>query len=208
MFRQALLLLGMRQLLGLLERLLDRAVHLDHREPLLERERVHPDQPELALARLERELEVADQHRAGAVEHPRLGAEDAARGDDEVGGSVDDPLHAAAPARRGGTGSNASARSSAWPIRKSLFSENCGPTSWSPIGRPSERPHGIESPGRPAIHDGIVSRSERYMASGFSVRSPSLNATVGEVGETRTSKRSNAASCSRWMIVRTFCAWP
>ena len=42
------------------------------------------------------------------------------------------------------------------------------------------------------MHDGIVSRSLRYIASGFSVRAPSVNATVGDVGETRTSKRSNA----------------
>ena len=46
---------------------------------------------------------------------------------------------------------------------------------------------------------GIVSTSERYMANGFSVRAPSGNATVGEVGETRTSKRSKAAANSRPM---------
>ena len=40
------------------------------------------------------------------------------------------------------------------------------------------------------------------------VFAPSSNATVGEVGETSTSKRSNAAACSRTITVRTFCAWP
>src|SRR5918911_133476 len=114
--------LGMGELLRLLERVFDGAAHLDHRQALLERERVHPDQPELALARLERELQVADQHRAGAVEHARLRAEDARGRADEVGRAVDDALHAAAPARRGGTGSKSSARSSACPTRKSVFS--------------------------------------------------------------------------------------
>ena len=56
--------------------------------------------------------------------------------------------------------------------------------------------------------DGIVSTSARYIASGFSVRSPSSKATVGEVGLTRTSNRSNAASCSSLISVRTFWAWP
>src|SRR5919201_4770569 len=198
----------MRQLLRLDEGLLDRAPHLDHRQALLERERVHPDQPQLALTGLERELEVADQDGPRAVEDARLGTEDPARRDDELGRSVLDPPHAAAPASRGGTGSKASARSSAWPARKSVFSENCGPISWSPTGSPSESPHGIDRPGSPAMFGGIVSTSARYIASGFSVRSPSLNATVGEVGLTRTSKCSNAASNSRLITVRTFCAWP
>src|SRR6185312_17072761 len=82
---------------------------------------------------------------------------------------------------RSGTKSKPIARSSAWPARKSVFSENCGPISCSPAGNPSESPHGIESPGRPAMFDGIVRTSETYIASGFSARSPILNATVGEV---------------------------
>src|SRR5262249_35481824 len=109
---------------------------------------------------------------------------------------------------RFGTKSNSSARSRAWPARNSVFSENCGPISCSPTGKPSERPHGIESPGIPAMFEGIVSTSERYMASGFSVRSPSRNATVGEVGDASRSKRSKRASCSCLINVRTFCAWP
>ncbi len=58
------------------------------------------------------------------------------------------------------------------------------------------------------MQDGIVSRSDRYIASGFAAFSPTLNATVGEVGETSTSKRSKAAACSRAITVRTFWAWP
>src|SRR5262249_48365827 len=65
-----------------------------------------------------------------------------------------------------GTESNWRARSGAWGVRNSVFSENCGPISWSPTGSPSERPHGIDGPGRPAMLAGIVRRSERYMASG------------------------------------------
>ena len=34
------------------------------------------------------------------------------------------------------------------------------------------------------------------------------NATVGLVGETSTSNRSNSSSCSRLITVRTFCAVP
>ena len=64
------------------------------------------------------------------------------------------------------------------------------------------------SPGRPAMQEGIVSRSLRYIAIGSAVRAPSGKATVGEVGETRTSNVSNSASCSRLITVRTFCAWP
>ena len=58
------------------------------------------------------------------------------------------------------------------------------------------------------MFDGIVSRSAAYIASGLAVRSPSGKATVGDVGLTSTSKRSNSASCSRLISVRTFCAWP
>src|SRR5205823_4162943 len=40
---------------------------------------------------------------------------------------------------RSGTPSNARLCSSAWPARKRVFSENCGPISCNPTGRPSER---------------------------------------------------------------------
>ena len=55
---------------------------------------------------------------------------------------------------------------------------------------------------------GMASTSDRYIASGFSVFAPSGNATVGDVGETRTSKRSSAAANSCRITVRTFCACP
>ena len=55
---------------------------------------------------------------------------------------------------------------------------------------------------------GMVRRSERYMASGFSAFSPMRKATVGEVGLTIRSKRSKTAACSWAMTVRTFWAWP
>ena len=47
-----------------------------------------------------------------------------------------------------------------------------------------------------------------YIAIGSATRSPMPNATNGEVGETSTSACSNAASKSRAISVRTFCAWP
>ena len=60
----------------------------------------------------------------------------------------------------------------------------------------------------PARLDGIVHRSARYIAIGSSTRSPIGNAVVGVVGETSTSTCWNAASKSRVISVRTFCAWP
>ena len=60
----------------------------------------------------------------------------------------------------------------------------------------------------PARFVGIVARSLRYMASGSSTLSPIGNAVVGVVGETSTSACSNAASKSRVISVRTFCACP
>src|SRR5439155_8553233 len=91
-----------------------------------------------------------------AAEHlrPRLQVDVDLEPDDRL------PAHASL----GGTKSNSSARSRAWALRKSRFSENCRPTSCSPTGRPSARPQGIESPGRPAMFGGIASTSERYIA--------------------------------------------
>src|SRR5207237_5047632 len=57
----------MEPLLRRTQRRLDVACHLDHREPVLQRA-VHLDQPELALAGLERELRLA--HRS---EEPSVG---------------------------------------------------------------------------------------------------------------------------------------
>src|SRR5919204_3534165 len=192
-----------KELLRLHQRHLDVAADLEDREPLLERA-VHPDHAELFLPRLERQLHVADQDCARTVEQSRTHAEDALHGEHEIRRLIHYLLHRS----RSGTVSKPIASSSAWPTRKSVFSENWGPISCSPTGSASESPHGIESPGRPARFGGIVSTSARYIASGFAVFSPSLNATVGDVGLTRTSKRSNAAANSRLITVRTFCAWP
>ncbi len=54
----------------------------------------------------------------------------------------------------------------------------------------------------------MVAMSLRYIASGSSSFSPSLNAVVGAVGETSTSACSKARSKSRLISVRTFWAWP
>jgi hypothetical protein len=54
------------------------------------------------------------------------------------------------------------------------------------------------------MFEGIVSTSARYIASGLAVFSPSLNATVGDVGDTSTSKSRKAAACSSAITVRTF----
>src|SRR5579872_3376035 len=191
------------QLPRLAQRELEAVLELHGRAPVFERA-LHLDKPQLALAVLERELHVADEHRARAVEDAHV-AEHAPACGDEVGCRVDErPLHRS----RSGTVSNASACSRAWPVRKSVFSPSCGPISCRPTGRPSLSPHGIESPGSPAMHEGIVSRSLTYIASGSCVFAPSANATVGDVGDASTSKRSKSSACSRMISVRTFCAWP
>ena len=78
-----------------------------------------------------------------------------------------------------------------------MFSPNCRPSSCNPTGRPSERPHGIESPGSPARHDGIVRRSHAYIASGSAALSPIGNATDGDVGLALTQRGSLADSLDR-----------
>src|SRR5207244_216012 len=110
--------------------------------------------------RFERQLDVVDEHGAAPVEDPAADAEHALDRRDELCCGVDEGLQR----RRSGTVSKPIARSSAWPMRKSVFSPNCRPTSCRPTGSPLLRPHGIERPGSPAMHDGIVSRSERYIA--------------------------------------------
>ena len=86
-----------------------------------------------------------------------------------------------------------SACSSAWPARKSRFSENCGPISWRPTGQALGEAARDREAGSPAMFGGIASTSERYIASGSSVFAPSGKATVGEVGLTSRSNCSNAA---------------
>jgi hypothetical protein len=61
---------------------------------------------------------------------------------------------------------------------------------------------GTLRPGIPARFAPIVNTSERYMASGSSVFSPSRNGNVGVVGMSSTSQRANAVSYSRAMRVR------
>ena len=79
--------------------------------------------------------------------------------------------------------------------------------SWSPTGRPSDSPHGIEIPGSPAMLTGSVQASDRYIATGSAIRAPNRNATVGEVGATRASKPcAHSASKSPLISVRTFWA--
>src|SRR5207248_10980917 len=61
---------GTSHLLRLAERLLDRAAHLDHRDPLLERDRVHANQPHPAPARRGPQLDAAHAHRPRALPDP------------------------------------------------------------------------------------------------------------------------------------------
>src|SRR3954451_1775694 len=196
---------AIQPLLRLEQRLLDVVADLDHAEAVLEHA-LRLDQPELALAGFQLQLHVADEHGARAVQHARLCAEDLLHRGDEVRRGILEPHRHVR--RRSGTGSKPIACSSARPTSKRRFSENCGPISCRPTGSPSLRPHGMFSPGSPAMHEGIVRRSDAYIASGFAVFAPSSNATVGEVGDTSTSKRSNASACSRIRTVRTFCACP
>src|SRR5215218_3630513 len=66
---------AIEHLLRLADGVLDVALDLHHRQPVLERP-VRLDQPQLALARLELELHVADEDGTRAVEHARRDAED------------------------------------------------------------------------------------------------------------------------------------
>src|SRR5215208_2530993 len=66
-------------LLRLADGVLDVARDLDHRQPVLQRA-VRLDQPQLALPRLELELDVADEDGARPVEHARRDAEHALDG--------------------------------------------------------------------------------------------------------------------------------
>src|SRR6478609_8274061 len=172
-----------------LDRPLDRA-------PVHDGERTREAEADRACLRV---LARAEAHRA-AAEHlrPRLQLDVDLEPDHGL------PAHRS----RSGTVSKASARSRAWPTANSPFSPNCRPISCSPTGSPSERPHGIERPGSPARHEGIVSRSHAYIASGSADLSPIGNATVGEVGVTIASQRASASRCSRISSVRTFWAWP
>ena len=72
----------------------------------------------------------------------------------------------------------------------------------------SANPPGMEIAGMPASGIGTVHASARYIAHGSAVRSPSLNATVGDVGVMIRSTFSNAERKSSAIFVRTRCARP
>ena len=80
--------------------------------------------------------------------------------------------------------------------------------SCRPTGRPSERPHGIEMPGRPAMFTGSVQASERYIDDGVGhPRAERGRRRSGDVGATSASKPcAQSASKSPLMSVRTFWA--
>src|SRR5690606_30791580 len=104
---------------------------------------------------------------------------------------------------------SASSASMAAPARYSRSSSNIGARICSPTGSPSSpSPIGSPMPGMTARFAGMVVMSFTYIASGSSSFSPSLNAVVGAAGLMRRSACWNAASKSRWMSVRTFCAEP
>src|SRR5690606_5672210 len=64
-------------------------------------------------------------------------------------------------------------------------SENIGPTSWAPMGRPSDRPTGRLRAGSAARLMEQVKMSARYIATGSAVFAPALKAGVGVVGVSR-----------------------
>src|SRR5262249_5873324 len=113
---------GIQTLLRLAQRGLDVVVHLDHADAVLERA-LRLDHPEPALAGLELELHLADQHGARAVEDARLRAEHPLDGRHELcRGIVEAHRHRTLPALNGrGTGSKPSACSSAKPTPKSVL---------------------------------------------------------------------------------------
>src|SRR5690606_22582607 len=104
----------------------------------------------------------------------------------------------------------AKACSMAAPTRYSRSSASTGAMTCNPTGKPSSsaNPHGNDAEAFPARLLGMVHRSFLYIASGSSTFSPIGKAVVGVVGDTRTSTCENAASKSRAMRVRTFCACP
>ena len=173
-------------------------VDLDHRDPLFENT-VPPDQPGAPFAGLELELQVADE-RARELPRTRGSCRRRARRRDE---SAADPN----PMRASSEPVEADCMLGAYVVSKSV----AGELAADPLqadGSPFRRARMDVQPRQAAMHDGIVSRSLRYITIGSAVFAPSGNATVGDVGVTRTSKRLNASLCSRINTVRTLCAWP
>src|SRR6185312_187683 len=87
-----------------------------------------------------------------------------------------------------------------------LASAKFGAMSWAPSGKPSDRPTGKLTAGRPARLTGQTKMSARYIATGSSVFSPALKAGVGVVGVSRRStplakvrrKSSAISDRTRW----------
>ena len=70
--------------------------------------------------------------------------------------------------------------------------------TWRPMGRfPDVRPQGSDNAGNPARLTLMVKMSLKYMVSGSSVRSPNLNAGVGEVGVRRHAKSFGVQTTGR-----------
>ncbi len=87
-------------------------------------------------------------------------------------------------------------------------SPSAGARTWTPMGRPSAPvPKGTVMAGWPARLDGMVHRSDRYIANGSAALAPMAKAVVGVVADSSTSKDAYAASKSLMMSVRTRWAW-
>src|SRR5918994_3164715 len=83
----------LEQLLRLAHGALDVALDLHPGHPVLEREPVDADDPELALAGVEAELRVPDQHRSAGVDDAHRLPEDALARRHEVGRGIADRPH-------------------------------------------------------------------------------------------------------------------
>src|SRR3989339_349421 len=97
--------------------------------------------------------------------------------------------------------------SNAYAAFSIVSSSKAFPIIWRPIGRLFALPHGIEIAGIPAKLTGIVAMSDKYIESGSFAFSPILKATVGDVGEIKTSHCSKALSKSCLIKVLTFKAF-
>src|SRR5262249_37355681 len=84
-------------------------------------------------------------------------------------------------------GAAASMARATWNI---TGSPNAGASTWTPIGNAPSAPNGTEIAHCPDRFTGTVHTSQRYIAHGSAVFAPISNATVGDVGESNTSKSS------------------
>src|SRR4029077_7059647 len=98
--------------------------------------------------------------------------------------------HAATSASGERTVCHSVACSYACATRKTRASSNRGAITCRPTGSPSMNPQGTDMPGRPARFTGSVTTSHMYIERGSS-RSPMVNATDGDVGDTRASTSWN-----------------